>query len=220
MNNPLTTPPGAPPSLWQRIARVIFSPAVVGAVLAALISVAGAIYVHEYVVTPGPGPTVIKSAPNLPPTATIAATSTASPQVAVSLPNITVPGRAGSGVVFQAPQSGTYTFVISSGAYSPWPSPSYPGYQGWTDALFVYENRPVQWGIQPSSGVTEPISPDAQLGTWIYEPTPDEALSKTRGSPQQFSLKQGDQLIFIPVDQQGVYADNVGEVTVSVTFTP
>lgn len=153
-------------------------------------------------------------------TSTLAPTATSAPPALVSLPELSVPGRAGDGVEFQAPQNGNYTFTIAAGAYSPWPGPSYPGYQGWTDVLFIYEDRPVQWGRQSSTGLTEPISPNAQLGAWIYSPTQSAAASASQGVSQQFTLKQGDTLTFIPIDQQGVYADNQGEVTLNVTFTP
>jgi hypothetical protein len=158
--------------------------------------------------TPLPSPTPVLTNTPLPsPTPT----PTPKPQTFI------IPGYQDAGVRVNIPTTGIYRFTIEDGAYSPWPTDNYPGNRGWFTLLHIYKNRSITWGKTPWEKIG-PIEPDFTLGVGEYMPDKNDAISAAKGASLNLKLGANDYLIFVPIDEQGQYADNRGEIEMSITF--
>lgn len=162
--------------------------------------------------TPTATPTHTATAP---PTTTSTPTATPVPPAAAT---VRVLGAIEEGITFTAPPSpsaGAYAITIEGGAYSPWPSDEYIGNKGWVTILYIYKNRPVQWGTT-WTGLEGPVSPDDQIGVGEARRDPEEAESMAQGMRITVQLQAGDELTFVPLDERGSYSDNRGEVVLTI----
>jgi hypothetical protein len=136
--------------------------------------------------------------------------------------DLTVPGYE-EGIVFSAAISGKHKIVITGGAYSPTPSEDYPGPRGWMTTLYVYINRPVEWGLRPESGLIGPVNPDLEIGNGELRPSKEEAEEFVIGWSSVIDLQAGDELTFVPIDEKDFYdkpANNRGEVNLMIYIIP
>lgn len=131
-----------------------------------------------------------------------------------------VPGNAETGVPFRISEAGSYEIHIESGAYSTWPVDSSAA-KPWRSILFVYVNRPIQWGTPPGQSDIEPVNPDySSLGQWqdVSGQTQQSMETASRGSSLSAVFRAGDVLTFVPIDERGAYNDNRGVVQLVIAL--
>jgi hypothetical protein len=121
------------------------------------------------------------------------------------------------GVSINILANGEYEIAYLGDSYSPWPSDDHPGYLGWTTLVAVYNSRPVEWGLTPYE-VVGPVNPDGFLTAGGYFSTREVAADAAVGERLTLSLRAGDQLLLVAVDERGRYADNRGLVEVEIRF--
>jgi len=131
----------------------------------------------------------------------------------------TVPGYQDAGVKLPIPATGLYRITVEDGAYTPWPTDDHPDFRGWTTILPVYKNKEIVWGMTDHN-LPGPIQADLNLGIGGYILDMNQAISTAKGASLNLQLEAGDYLVFVPYDEKGQYADNRGEMKLSVTFFP
>jgi hypothetical protein len=129
------------------------------------------------------------------------------------------------GEVFRPKAAGQYQVTITGGAYSFLPSEGFegPGVKSWRSRLFAYRNGPVIWATRSGSGPVGPVGFDFAIGNGDLKATRGEAekLAKGMAFIIPFSLKEGDFLTFVAIDEKGKYDKpgiNMGEVDLSFTL--
>lgn len=141
------------------------------------------------------------------------------PVVNQQLDPIIVSGLNQQGSTFTASNNGTYTFRIIGGPYSPWLDESDEGYRGWLTLLSVYRNRDGIMGVT-DSGFRGPVDADSYIGWGDYRSTTDQAMSDAQSNPTySIYLSAGEFITFVPIDEEGYYGDNRGDIILSVQYS-
>lgn len=119
----------------------------------------------------------------------------------ISEQQITVLGHQEQGVIVTISTTGEYDIRIVDGAYSPWPADNSTNNQ-WRTILYVYRNRPIEWGTT-SYGLVQPENADyTDLGLWednVQWPTVSATACAGKESTTTAELRAGDRLIFVPI---------------------
>ena len=144
---------------------------------------------------------------------------TGTPAVPAMQPTtLTVPGDDEGGAVFRVPETGTYRLTRVAGAYSPWRDNSVLGGQ-WRNVLFLYVDT-VRWGVTSYShgnGLTPDVVGRAGiLGCDEDLDSQQSAEDCGVGGSTTLYLEASHILILMPVDIQGQYPYNRGEVTIQI----
>ena len=121
-----------------------------------------------------------------------------------------VSANGSGGGIFTATEAGTYTFAITSGAYTLW-TPS----RNWYTQLFFYENRPIVWG--PLGASQYPRSEDGELGLKTSGLTQGEASTAAVGQGVTLTLAVDEYVTFLVPDTENLYYDNQGSVNLLVS---
>lgn len=122
-----------------------------------------------------------------------------------------------AGVTFVAPESGTYTLTLLSGAFCY--LPQQPGqsspYDGWLTQVQFYK-KAVKWGA-PDEWGKHPIDADGSVGNGDHLPTRAQAEAAGKGACATVELEKGQSLTFLVSDGSDWYGDNEGSVKVGIT---
>jgi len=133
----------------------------------------------------------------------------------ITAETLPVPATSASGVQFQASRDGLYSIVILEGATNNWAADA-PTSLGWQSWLFIYKNRPIEWGPNGSYGPSA-TNPDFSVGDPAFYQTYDAAESAGQGASVEVSLNKGDYIILVIQDCLNYYYDNRGALTVRIS---
>lgn len=135
------------------------------------------------------------------------------------LTEVSVPGNDQNGVRVELPGSGNCTFTYVSGAYSPYPSDTYPGvdpHGAWIAVIRIYINRLIDWKPQEPGNWIEPMYPDAEVGAYGFSESVAAAQSINTGAGQAVPVSSPGYAILVAIDQKGAYQDNRGAVDLNI----
>lgn len=118
------------------------------------------------------------------------------------------------GSSWTATTSGRFQFCIS-GAFSPWPYNSYPGYQGWKTEALIFRGDRVNFK-KVTDGVFGPLMPDASMGWGVYSRSPEEAETNRQKPCTELEVSAGSTLTFVASDHQGAYSGNRGALKIRI----
>ena len=172
---------------------------------------------QRVVVTPASTTSAATPVPTSPASTQSSAPTPPPTRITVAPTTVTVAGTAQNGVSFTAQASGNYQITIASGAYSTYPCDQQPsGVKSWLTVVRLYKNKPIQWGVG-DTGLLTPTNFDGSVGSAYFATEAEAAASQS--PPFPISLQGGDKLIFVPVDEEGHYSDNCGQVVVRIALT-
>lgn len=114
-------------------------------------------------------------------------------------------------------KTGVYKVEYIGDAYSPWPDEQAQDYQGWTTIIRIYINREIEWGLT-EFGLIGPINFDNYLTSGGYYINQNDAITNATEKSRILTLKAGDFLVFVTLDEKGRYFDNREKVDISITY--
>jgi len=135
--------------------------------------------------------------------------------------SLSVPGQASAGVRYTVSRAGWYRVAYISGAYSPWKATD--AQQGqWRTLIDLYLDQ-VAWEVGPYSPPDNGKTPSAitRLGFVGHDADSDDKPSAEdagKGSTFDIHLSSGHDLVLMPVDTEGQYGGNQGEVALTIAF--
>ncbi len=123
-----------------------------------------------------------------------------------------------AGVKFVAPESGTYTLTIVSGAfcYLPQQAGQSSPYDGWLTQIQFYKNKPVKWGA-PDEWGKHPIGADGSVGNGDHQANKAQAAAAGKGASTTVELQKGQSITFLVSDGSDWYSDNEGSVKIGIS---
>ena len=121
------------------------------------------------------------------------------------------------GAKFVAPETGTYTLTLLSGAFCY--LPQQPGqsspYDGWLTQVQFYK-KAVKWGA-PDEWGKHPVGPDGSVGNSDHQANKAQAAAAGKGACATAELEKGQTITFLVSDGSDWYGDNEGSVQVGIT---
>jgi len=168
---------------------------------------------QEPTATPTPAPTATDLPPPTP-------THTEPPPTQTSeVSQLTVDGNACDGAAFIAPSDGTLQVSYAGGSYSPWANDQVRQGQ-WRTVLYVYADSLSRATTPYGTNTPTETNRVAVVGcdTDLDEQWRAEACASA-GPLTTIAVRQGETLIFAPIDDALACLDNRGSVSLTLEFT-